>query len=284
MKTISFFTIPALTTLLLSSVATFNNTLTQAAVNRPVDRSALPTNLLARRLRYRFYTRPSRYRVGGFSRGAACSGNEKIMAFVPPSREDEVSPAVADRYGTVDYTASAYPTLFVRVPALEGPAKAQLTVQDAAGEVQLYNTEFTLSGEPGIMGIQLPDSVSPLEVGETYLWQMLIQCDQASSDRNLYIGSWLQRISLNSLQSTDNFEPAPLIRELNVVSERDKPALYAELGIWQEAVAGLAQLRYQNPSDPTIQSDWRTLLQETQMSEFLNDPILGIEIFPHQSE
>ena len=284
MKTLSIYTISVLTTLLLGSVAKLNNAYTPAAVNHSVDAPSLPANLLVRRLRFRVYVRPSRYRVGGFTRGAVCSGNEKITAFVPPSREDEVSPAVAENYGTVDYTASAYPTLFVRVPELSGPAKAQLTVQDAAGNVQLYNTEFMLSGEPGILGIQIPDSVSPLEVGETYLWQMLIQCDAADSDRNIYIGSWLQRISINALRPTENFEPTALIRELNTASERDKPGIYAELGIWQEAVAGLAQLRYQNPNEPTIQSDWQILLQETEMSEFLNDPILGIETFPHRPE
>ena len=282
MKTLSIYTITVLTTLLLGSMARLNSAYTRAAVSNSVDRPSLPANLLARRLSFRVYVRASRYRIGGFTRGAVCSGNEKITAFVPPSREDEVSSTVAEQYGTVDYTASAYPTLFVRIPELSGPANAQLTVQDAAGNVQLYNTQFTLSGEPGILGIQIPDSVSPLEVGETYLWQMSIQCDETDSDRNIYIGSWLQRISLNALQPTDDFEPALLIRELNVASDRDKPAIYAELGIWQEAVAGLAQLRYQNPNEPTIQSDWRTLLQETEMSEFLNDPILSIEVFPHQ--
>lgn len=226
-----------------------------------------------RKLAWRVGVRPSRYRIAGLSRSGSCPNQARLTAFVPPPRAEE---KISKSFGAIDTTLSAHPTVWVHLSAIPAKAQVQFTLQDALGRKELYNTRFTLTGQTGILGIRLPKSVPDLKVGESYFWQLAIQCDgqDPNSDR-IAIGSWLQRVSPDQIKSIPSFDPKPLVQELVRATEADKPALYASLGVWQDAVTTLVDLQRQQPDNQELKEDWRSLMVGAQMTEFVNAPILG---------
>lgn len=227
-----------------------------------------------RALSWRVGVRPARSRVGAFSRSGNCPNQAKVTAFVPPPRAEE---KVAQSSSTVDTTLSAYPTIWVYLASMPRTAQVEFTLQDAPGKKQLYSTRFPVTGRAGILGVRLPKTVPALQVGQTYLWQMAVRCDRDAADSDFVIGSWLQRLTPAQIQPTAGFDPKPLVQELARASDRDKPALYAGLGVWQDAVTSLIELRQQRPNDAELRDDWRNLLTGAQMAEFVNAPLLGVK-------
>lgn len=231
-----------------------------------------------RRLSWRVGVRPARQRVGAFSRSGKCAGNERMTAFVPPSRPEEIpppTPGEKKEYGTVDTTLSSHPTFWVHLASLPKNAKVQFTLQDNSGRRQFHDITFQLTKPTGILGVRLPQTKPGLRLGETYLWQMRVLCTDGKKE--LVIGSWIQRLHPSQIKATPEFNPKPVVQQLARASDRDKPALYAELGIWQDAVTSLIALRQQQPNNPEFKDDWRNLLIGAQMGEFINAPILGVK-------
>jgi len=227
-----------------------------------------------RLLSWRVGVRPSLYHIGGFSRSASCATQAKITAFTPPPRSQET---IDKKHTPIDTTLSSHPTLWVHLASLPKNAKAQFTLQDTSGTKELLNKRFLLTSQTGILGVRLPNTSPGIEVGKTYFWQMKIQCGSAESEDDPRIGSWVQRIQLNQIKPMPGFDPKPLVQELSRASAMDKPALYAALGIWQDAVTSLIDLRQRQPNNQELKDDWRSLLQGTQMSELTNSPILGVK-------
>lgn len=153
--------------------------------------AALPSQrtLVSRRqrLNFRVGVRSSSYRVGGFSRSAACAKDQMLTALVPPPQSQE---RLSNNKTTVDKTASDRPTFFVYLPALPSQT-AQFTLQNEAGTQQLHSVKFKLTGKPGIVGIQLPSSAPALQVGQKYVWQVAVACepDDSSSSTVIAVGS-----------------------------------------------------------------------------------------------
>ena len=227
-----------------------------------------------RQLAWRVGVRPSLYRIGGISRSASCATQAKITAFTPPPRSQET---VDNKNTTVDTTLSSHPTLWVHLASLPKNAQAQFTLQNASGSKELLDKRFPLTRQSGILGIRLPNTSPGLKIGETYFWQMKIQCGSKESEDDPIIGSGVQRIQLNQIKPMPGFDPKPLVQELSRASASDKPALYAELGIWQDAVTTLIDLQQKQPNNQELKDDWGSLLKDAQMSELTNSPFLGVQ-------
>jgi hypothetical protein len=141
-----------------------------------------------------------------------------------------------------------------------------LTLQDEAGSQQLYETTFTLTDKPGIVGIRIPDSAQPLEVGQKYLWQLSVVCNPDEEQDRVYTNGWVERVPL---------EPT-LANQLQQASPREKLLLYADAGIWQDTLSTLAELRYNNPSDQSLDRDWASLMEEVNLQDFANKSVVQI--------
>lgn len=236
---------------------------------------ALQAQRRRRSLSWRVGVRPSLPRIGGFSRSInSCTDQTQITAFVPPPRSDE---KIDKGYGAVDTTLSSHPTFWVHLASVPAGTQMQFTLQDEFGKKQLYNSRFESKEPTGLLGIRLPTAAPALTVGKRYVWQMAIVCDpnDRSSDRGV-LGSWIQRLDPAQLKPTQGFNPKPLVQALARASKQDQPALYADLGIWQDAVTTLIDLQLKQPKNQELQADWRSLLTGAQMNEFINAPFLGV--------
>ncbi|MDX2228184.1 MAG: DUF928 domain-containing protein [Leptolyngbyaceae cyanobacterium bins.349] len=205
-----------------------------------------------RRLSFRVGVRPSRFRVGGFSRAATCGDRDTMIALVPPPQAQE---AANRRTGEepVDKTASDRPTFFFYAP-YTSPKAAQFTLQDEKGTQQLYNIKFQLTGKPGIVGISLPKSGPALQVGQKYVWQVAVACTPDDISNTVVISSWIERVASSASQI----------------------GTLAEQGIWQDTVSLLALSRFQKPDDRQVAADWSSLMEDAGLAQFKQTAIVQL--------
>jgi Domain of Unknown Function (DUF928) len=242
----------------------------------PANSGAIAQRRRRRRLNWRVGVRASRYSVGGFSRSGTCSAPAKLTPFVPPVRPEE---RINRFKAPVNLTVSSRPTVWVHVADIPPNTEMQFTLQDEMGDRDLYSTRFTLDQESGLVGLRLPDSAPPLKLGSNYAWELAMTCpgeDGSTSTDQVSASGWLQRVNPQQLKPTATFDPSPLARELAKAPELDKPALFAELGIWQDAVTTLLALQQTQPNNRDLQEDWRSLLNGAQLSQFVDAPVLNI--------
>ncbi|MEM9509679.1 MAG: DUF928 domain-containing protein [Cyanobacteria bacterium P01_E01_bin.35] len=170
------------------------------------------------------------------------------------------------------FTTSERPTFWVYIPYTRSEASyGEFSLQD--GERDIYRTRFQLPTKPGIVGVSLPDTAVPLNVGRQYRWYFDINCSvSASSDYSATPASLtgiIERVNLS-----DN-----VARELNTTSNSlNQVASYAKHGIWYDALTELAQLRLQQPENPDFKQAWDKLLSDryVNLAKISSEPILGI--------
>jgi hypothetical protein len=188
-------------------------------------------------------------REGAGTRGTCMQGQKVLMPLTP-----------VDGFSA---TASNNPSFFWYVPpTIARTAEfALLNSQDK----QLYKTTINLTGEGGIVGFTLPESAtsSVLEPDQDYYWQFSVICDSNQPSKNPFVEGVVQRIQ----------PPATLAAQLKNVSPKDQATLYASAGIWQDAIATLAQQRCSNPQDASLAASWATLLASVQLKEFAPEPL-----------
>jgi hypothetical protein len=231
-----------------------------------------------RTMAWRAYVRPTSFRVGGMARRSDCpDGKGTLTALIPP---DKMSAMVNEKSESpIDRTSSDYPSFLAIVPKMEEPTEAKFTLQRIEGQElkQIYSHQFTIDGRAGIVGLQTPKSLPPLQVGQRYLWQMRLVCGNPNRpDKHPVVGGWVERVDPNNLTPSNSFNPKELMKELAATKPEDRPTVYAELGLWQDAIGYLAALKLEKPNDRQIAEDWQNLLSQNEMDSFVQLPILGM--------
>jgi hypothetical protein len=242
----------------------------------PTIRPTITTRPAVRsRLKFRVGVRPSKFRIGGFARASSCEKSAKLTALVPPAGLDSKEPIVANQ-SPIDYTTATHPTFWIHVPKLPTGTMAQFTItKEGNQQREFYSTRFGVAEKSGIVGIQVPTSAPPLAIGTRYRWQVRILCPVRSE---LNLGSWVQRIDSNQLPRDISPDKArTILQKITTEKPEDRAPLYADLGLWQDAITAIAQLRLKNDSDPQLEQDWKDLLTQTKMEpSLLKEPILKI--------
>jgi hypothetical protein len=209
-----------------------------------------------RRLSFRVGVKPSNYRVGGFARSEGCPVRDQIKTLTA-----QATSSITDSK-TADPTTLDRPVLFVYVPAMAA-STVQFTILPTSGRGKdLQNIKFNTTGEAGFVGIELPGSAK-LEVGKEYKWSMAIPCrpDENYVTKTVILEGLVQRIQ------------APTIA---TAIPEERAAIYAEQGIWQDALSTIAQLRLQRPKDASLMEDWSNLMTSAGMTQFAKAPVIGI--------
>jgi len=163
-------------------------------------------------------------------------------------------------------TVSDYPTFFFYLPQTEAKS-AEFILQDQSGK-QIYKQDLTISNLSGVIGVSIPanQNVPPLEVGKSYRWNFTVICDsQDRSADQIEIGT-VRRVELS----------ADIRRQLDQADPRQKTVIYAENGIWQDALSTLAAARRDQPNDTTFKADWESLLASVKLGEIAKEPIVQI--------
>ncbi|MBD0343691.1 MAG: DUF928 domain-containing protein [Coleofasciculus sp. Co-bin14] len=217
----------------------------------------------ARTIRFPNVGTPRRLTSGGV-RGATAavpdscgnSTNEQLVALLPSTEPT--------------LTVAEYPAIFVFLPQTSAKKADFILVEDNKGNNKerevLYETTVTLPSNPGIVSISLPNNgtLPPLEVGKSYRWYFSVICNPQDGGEEPYVEGEIRRD-----------KPSPnLVAELKNAPPRDRAALYAEAGIWYDAIDSIAQLRRSSPNDTAIAADWTELLKSVGLDTISQKPLL----------
>jgi hypothetical protein len=190
-------------------------------------------------------------REGGGTRGDCLTSTQPLMALMPENSYGE--------------TLAAYPTFFWYVPDVPAQA-AEFVLYDASGN-EVYYTTFRVAGTSGILSLSLPETVDlpPLTVGEPYEWVFSLICDEQDRSGDLFTTGWIQRV-----EAAPGFED-----QLLAAAESDRPTLYAQSGLWHDALTTLAEQYRQAPESAAIANQWMTLLDSVGLAAFATAPLIS---------
>ena len=144
-------------------------------------------------------------------------------------------------------TSVEYPSLYFYVPKV--PATSlEFTLFNNANK-PVYQTTLEPKDKEGVIGINLQsakDNLLPLEIDQEYKWQFSLIC----GDIKKSIRGSIQRVQLDSnlLQQIQNAKP------------EERVTLYATLGLWEDTLRNLAQLRISSKNNAQLNKDWEDLL------------------------
>jgi len=201
---------------------------------------------------------PNDRRPRGTSVKGTCDAGKikKLTALVPES--------------LIGRTVSEYPVFFLYLPQTDAEL-AEFILQEENGNL-IYQQDLTIKNLSGVIGVSIPanTNVPPLEVGKNYTWVFSLVCDPEDRSSDRIERGVVRRVELS----------ADILSELENADQRQKTVIYAENGIWQDALGTLAAARRANPNDTDLAADWESLLDSVTLGEIAKEPIVEIESQP----
>ncbi|MEP6521989.1 DUF928 domain-containing protein [Microcoleus vaginatus DQ-U2] len=161
-------------------------------------------------------------------------------------------------------TVFDYPTFFFYLPPTEAES-AEFILKDQSGN-QIYKQDLTISNVSGVIGVSIPanQNVPPLEVGKSYTWNFTVICDSQDRSSDQIESGTVRRVELS----------ADIRRQLAQADPRQKTVIYAENGIWLDALSTLAAARRDQPNDTALKADWESLLDSVTLGKIAKEPIV----------
>lgn len=190
-------------------------------------------------------------REAGASRSAPCAASDRgLVALLPETN--------------LGLTTQAYPTFFAYLPPSTATTAEFVLYHEGTDEL-VYSTSFEITGDAGIASIQLPQQAGqmPLEVGESYYWYFTVVCDTADRSADMTVQGGVQRVAPDS----------SLLNQVQTAQPQEIPIIYAEAGIWHEALSTLVELSRANPDDPTVNANLDELLGSVGLGAIANEPL-----------
>lgn len=188
--------------------------------------------------------------AGGSTRGSVCiSGKKMITPLIPLNK--------------LGLTVAERPKFFWYVPQTSVKT-ARFVLLSHPNQNMVYETTLTLPNKPGIVSHTLAASAPPLKIGQTYHWYLTLVCDAEDFSTNPRVEGWVERIQPES----------SLSEKLAKADARKLPYIYAEAGIWHEALTAIAQLRYTEPRNLRYLLNWRRLLTSVGINAIASEPLL----------
>lgn len=200
-----------------------------------------------------------------FTRGPV--GNRR-QAPITINSETLTSPLVAlvpsSSLGNYGLTLDGYPSFYIHMPAVPG-ARLEFILLDELGD-RIYETGYLVGDQEATFSIDLPRNANlpPLEVGLSYNWQVRLKLNPNSIVTDYIVQGQIER-----------FEPeASLMKDLEGASPEEKVVLYAQAGLWYDALHTLAELRRANPNDPLLANEWAQLLRSVGLDDIADQPLI----------
>lgn len=212
---------------------------------------------------------PPRGRIrGGAQRGTCKTTGTDLTALVPFTQDPPSSSDRLSNFYVWGYTTQAQPTLWFYSPyfshtqAQDSPSVMWFELQNETDGTS-SRTLLKLPSQPGIISVPLPANVT-LEVGKRYHWFLKVNCSGGNAPP-IYVEGVLQRV----------IPSAQLSQQLNAAqSPLDKAAIYAQNGIWHDALTLLGTLQQQDSQAIAARTEWIKLLQAIGLADVANQPIV----------
>jgi hypothetical protein len=182
-----------------------------------------------------------RRRVGGGRRGPA-EDQPELFTLVPEH---------------VGLTASASPTLYWYIDAeAKGDVAFELTLIDDESIQPLVDTRLTHPETSGLQAIRLADHGVELAPGQEYQWSVALVPSQGAQSQALVSSGWVERVP----------EPGA-VAAANAAGPDKAAAVYAEAGLWYDALDSAAAQVEADPGDAQARKNLAALLGQVGLPE-----------------
>lgn len=197
----------------------------------------------------------------------------QVKQYVPPSNRDRlqrtegggsrgctnlapVSLSLLTPKDHIARTVSAHPTFLWHVSdATTAPIVFTLTERGASQPI--FQKQLT-ADRAGIMRLEIPETAPGLIEGKEYRWTVTLVCSEKRPSENVYARAWIERVAT----------PSGLEQKLaSANSEGDRAAIYAQSGLWYDAVAALDKTRTANPGETQASNLFVTLLEQVGLNQ-----------------
>jgi hypothetical protein len=194
--------------------------------------------------------------AGGATRGTSyCVQKNQLLTSLIPKEN-------------IGLTFSERPSFYWHIPATSVKTAQFVILADgndnSLDDDVVYETTLNLPTKPGIMKVTLPATAPALKVNKRYHWYLTLVCDEKNPSRNPNLEGWVERVQPEARLST----------ALAKADLQKRPALYAEAGIWHEALMSLVDLRCAEPNSLKVRSNWRQFFQSVNLGAYASEPIL----------
>jgi len=182
-------------------------------------------------------------RIGGGTRGI---GDERIALFVLG--------VLAPNH--VGLTVQGQPKLYWY---LSKPTNlpVEVTIIEDQAVSPLLEERINLPVQAGINCLRLADHRITLLLGKPYRWFVGAVPSADRRSRDIIAGGMIERIDV----------PESLRLKLSQADKRDIPSIYAESGIWYDAIMAISELIEANPNDMNLRKQRAALLEQVGLPE-----------------
>jgi hypothetical protein len=133
----------------------------------------------------------------------------------------------------------------------------EFTLNDERRIAPLVEVRLTSPTKPGIQQIQLADHGVRLDPDVGYEWSIAIVPDPDRRSKDIISSGWIERIPV----------PEDLAANLAGAGKALTPGIYAEAGIWYDALGVLSDLIAETPDDPRPHLQRATLLDQVGLAD-----------------
>jgi hypothetical protein len=181
-------------------------------------------------------------RVGGGTRGGGGStqATERAVFFLSVLAPDHTG-----------LTISEQPSLYWFISS-RAPSPVEVTLVDPRATKPVLAFRLTSPVEAGVHRIRLADHQVRLEPGVAYRWYVAVVPDADRRTKDFLTGGAIERIEL----------PEGLRARLEEADRMEMPSLYAEAGLWYDAITVLSELIDNTPGHPTLSRQRAAMLNQ----------------------
>lgn len=174
-------------------------------------------------------------RVGGGTRG---TGREAfVLSVLAPNHTGLTTSEQPSLFWFIS-NASSYPV--------------ELTLVDPEKTELLVEMRIDPPVAAGVHRLRLSDHKVRLAPGTAYQWYVAVVPDGGRRSKDILAGGMIERVSV----------PDGLVDKVSKASQAQLPSLYAEAGLWYDAMAALNELIEQAPDDRVLREQRSALLRQ----------------------
>ena len=184
-------------------------------------------------------------RVGGGTRGI--SRDTFVLSVLAPNH--------------TGLTASEQPALYWFISKAT-TLPVEVTVTEADGADPALETRLTAPVSAGIQSIRLADHGVRLKPGVVYQWHVAVVADPNRRSRDILASGTIERVEA----------PEPLRTRVASAKPHELPAIYAEAGLWYDAVAAASDLIAAAPENAELRKHRTALLTQVGLVDVVVEP------------
>ena len=214
----------------------------------------------------------------GSAASRGCGNGEQSLMALAPDYQQTISSKQGEKIPVTKIwglTTDEYPTFWFFVPYDKSSiTEMEFVIQDKSQKAikTIYRKSLKKPEKPGIISISTKEATETLQVSKTkhqkkYHWylKLKVKCSPQQAVESKSVDGWIERVNLSS----------NLAKRIEQATQEQKAAIYAENGIWHNALTTLGEARLSQPSNASLLANWTSLLKSEELDKLAKYPFLN---------